>query len=244
VKNARYVAVELADGRKVVADVLLLDPRHDLAILKVNRSVVGNLAPLPLLPAEADPSVRAGIPAVAFGSPLSQTFLMTQGIVSKVEERVLLGDFLIQPGNSGGPLVNLAGQVIGVNTFGEGRTSGAVRVNLLRDILAAPRVASTVHDEPSAELLPTARRGQYPADLLKSKVVTEELDVRSYRLDAGRFTITALTPVLVAKSNVQADLRQAANRYSRRGKKIRTSSTIRSMSPSTTGFETPPHTWI
>jgi S1-C subfamily serine protease len=111
VKNSRYLAAEFPDGFKVTTDVVLLDPRHDLAILKVNRLIVGALKPLKLLPADADDTVKAGIPAVAFGSPLSQTFLMTQGIVSKVEPNVLLGDFLIQPGNSGGPLVNLDGLV-------------------------------------------------------------------------------------------------------------------------------------
>lgn len=221
VRNARYVAVELADGRKVTADVILLDARHDLAILKINRSLVEGLAPLPLLHAEDDSTVRAGVPAVAFGSPLSQTFLMTQGIVSKVEAGVLLGDFLIQPGNSGGPLVNLTGQVIGINTFGEGRTSGAVRVNLLRDNLASAALNPDRLTEPPAELLPTARRGQYPSELLKGKVMNEDFDFRTYTLDGGRFTVTALTPVLVAKSNVQADLRTAANRYARRGKKIK-----------------------
>jgi len=220
-KNSRYLAVEFPDGRKVQTDVVLLDPKHDLAILKVNRTIVSGLKPLLLLPAEKDASVKAGIPAIAFGSPLSQTFLMTQGIVSKVEEDSLLGDFLIQGGNSGGPLVNLDGEVIGVNTFGAGRTSGAVRVHRLRQSLASPALSAASLAEPPAELLPTVGRTVYPTDLLKSKVVSEEFDIRSYRLDGGKFTITARTPVLVGKANVQEDIKQAANRYQRRGKKIK-----------------------
>jgi hypothetical protein len=47
------------------------------------------------------------------------------------------------------------------------------------------------------------------------------LDSKSYTLDAGRFTITAFTPVLLGKAQAQEDLQQAANRYSRRGKKIK-----------------------
>jgi len=104
VHNTKYLAVEFSDGRKVKGEVVVLNPRYDVALIKVNSALTGSLAPLKLLPAESDRSVRAGTSVVAFGSPLSQTFLMTTGIVSKVEEGVLLGDFLIKPGNSGGPL--------------------------------------------------------------------------------------------------------------------------------------------
>jgi hypothetical protein len=221
VRNARYLAVEFPDGRKVTADIVVLDAEHDVAILKVNRSLVGGIAPVPLLPKEKDASVVAGIPVVAFGSPLSQTFLMTQGIVSKVEPGVLLGDFLIQPGNSGGPLVNLEGDVIGINTFAESRISGAVRVNVLRNVLARPDVANYSGAEPDATLLPVPDRDRYPAATLRDRILKEPLDAEVYSLDGGKFTITAITPVLIGKMQVQADLQQAANRYTRRAKKIK-----------------------
>lgn len=166
VTNARYLAVEFADGRKVAADIVVLDARNDLAILKVHPSTVEGIAPVPLLAAERDDTVRAGIPVLAFGSPRSQTFLMTQGIVSKVEPGALLGDFLIQPGNSGGPLVNLSGEVVGINTFLAGGISGAVRVNRVREALALPAVTDFAGPEPDAALLPTPPRERYPTDLL------------------------------------------------------------------------------
>lgn len=221
VTNARYVAVEYADGRKVTADIVLLDARNDLAILKVHPSTLKDLKPVPLLPAEKDGTVRAGIPVVAFGSPLSQTFMMTQGIVSKVEPGVLLGDFLIQPGNSGGPLVSLQGEVIGINTFANGGISGAVRVNRLRDALAHPSVTDFAGPEPDAAELPTAPRERYPTEVLKEKIVADPLEIGNYTLDGGKFTVTAITPVLIGKLHVQADLQQAANRYKRRAKKIK-----------------------
>ena len=220
VRNSRYLAAQFADGRKVRAAAVLLDPRFDVAILQVNPAVVQGLEPLELLPPEHDGQVKAGVEVLAFGSPLSQTFMMTRGIISKVEPDVVLGDFLIQPGNSGGPLVNHRGQVVGINTFGEGRTSGAVRVGRLRDALARPEVRDRAGEPPAADPLPTAPASRYPTELLKQRILREPLDATAYKLDAGKFTITVITPVHVGKAQVQTELQQVANRYNRRGKKV------------------------
>lgn len=220
VRNSRAVAVQFADGRKVAAHVVTLDPRFDVAILKVNKDTLAGLTPLRLLPADRDGEVKPGIPVLAFGSPLSQTFMMTQGIIAKVEEGALLGDFLLQPGNSGGPLVTLKGQVIGINTFAEGGISGAVRVSALRSALESRAVTGYEAADPPASLLPAVPSSRYPIEALKEKIASEPLDSKVYRLDAKKFTITAMTPVLVGKSVVQDDLVQARNRMQRRGKKI------------------------
>ena len=220
VRNSRFLAVQFADGRKVAANVVTLDPRFDVAILKINRQAVGSIKPLALLPAARDGEIRPGTPVLAFGSPLSQTFLMTQGIIAKVEDVVLLGDFLIQSGNSGGPLVTLSGEVVGINTFAEKSISGAVRVTALRNTLASSEVTGYDAPDPSAASLPVVPSERYPTETLKEKIASEPFDARVYRLDAKKFAITAMTPVLVGKSVVQEDLQQARNRMTRRGKKI------------------------
>ena len=220
VANARYLAVQFADGRKVTAELVVLSPRYDLAILKVNSSLVSSLAPLKLLPAERDATVTSGLPVLAFGNPLSQTQMMTQGIVSKVEENSLVGDFLIDHGNSGGPLVNLDGEVVGINTFGLHNIAGAVRVTLLRNLLPhAIEIAGT--DEPSSASLPTLDPRRYPPEVLKSKILSEPLDKEVYRFDGGKFIVAVHTPVEIGKTQIQEDLMQASNRYQRRGKKIK-----------------------
>ena len=81
VRNSRYVAVEFADGRKARTDVIDLDPQHDLALLKVNRTLTRGLKPLALLPSQTTSTVKAGIPRWPWLAP-TQTFLMTQGIVA------------------------------------------------------------------------------------------------------------------------------------------------------------------
>src|SRR2546430_15569248 len=138
IRGSKCLAVQFPDGRKVKAAVVAVNPHYDMAILKVNSEIAAGLQPLAVLPPEKDASIKVGIPVVAIGSPLNQKFLMTQGILSKVDETTVLGDFLLQSGNSGGPLLNLDGEVIGINTFGEANISGAIRLDALREFLSSP----------------------------------------------------------------------------------------------------------
>lgn len=92
VQNTRFLAVQFSDSVLAGAEIVKLSARYDLAVLKVHPSFVEGAPPLKLLSPEKENTLKAGLPVVAFGSPLSQTFLATQGIVSKVEQVALLGD--------------------------------------------------------------------------------------------------------------------------------------------------------
>jgi serine protease Do len=112
----RTVTVVLADGRRLSADVIGFDAEGvDLAALRVyDRS---NLPALRL--ADLD-SVRVGQSVYAIGTPLGEENYnnFTSGAVSRIDERrdIVQHDAVVNPGNSGGPLLNSQGQVIGVNT--------------------------------------------------------------------------------------------------------------------------------
>src|SRR5437867_12936784 len=167
VRGSRYLAIQFPNGRKVKAAIVAVNPHYDMAVLKVNSEVVAGIEPLSLLSEEKDASVKVGIPVVAIGSPLNQKFLMTQGILSKVDETTVLGDFLLQSGNSGGPLLNLQGEVIGNNTFGEANISGAIRIDALRDVLLSPDfIGESIPIEPSGEQLRSGSSMRYPVDVL------------------------------------------------------------------------------
>src|SRR5215510_3486589 len=170
IRNSKYLSVQFPDGRKVNADIIAVNSKYDMALLKVNSALVKDIKPLQLLPADREPEVRVGSPVVALGSPLNQRFLMTQGILSKVDDETLLGDFLLQPGNSGGPLLNIEGQVVGINTFGESSISGAVRIGPLRDLLKTDDIWDSIDIEPEPDLLPTLSTSRYPVDVLNLKV--------------------------------------------------------------------------
>ena len=130
IAGATEIAVTLSDGSEVTAQKLGTSPADDLAIIKVPASEVKGIKPLEL----ADSSkVRPGQLAVAIGSPFRQFNSITVGIVSgtgRGPSSVLLRpipdmiqtDAPLNPGNSGGPLVNLEGKVIGVAS--SVRTSG------------------------------------------------------------------------------------------------------------------------
>ncbi|MDP9796445.1 hypothetical protein J2S43_004957 [Catenuloplanes nepalensis] len=123
VQGASRVTVSGQDGESLDADVIGTDPGMDIAVLRIAPSET--LEPLPM---GKSSTLRVGETVLAVGAPLGLSGSVTSGIVSAVDRRVRLGgegatrqsavqtDASINPGNSGGPLVNSAGEVIGVNT--------------------------------------------------------------------------------------------------------------------------------
>ncbi len=145
IDRARTIVVELADGRKLPAELLSSDAEADLALLKIKGD-----KDFPTLELGDTSDLMIGEPCVAIGNPLGFSHSVSTGIVSAIHrdlkdntEKVLLGDLVqtdaaINPGNSGGPLLNAYGQVIGINTAirGDAQNIGfAIPVNRLYDLI-------------------------------------------------------------------------------------------------------------
>lgn len=118
IDGADEIQIEFFNGDELEAKVIGTDPNTDLALLKVEAD-----GPLPFVPFGDSDTARVGDWVIAIGNPLGQGFSVSAGIVS-ARNRALSGtyddyiqtDAAINRGNSGGPLLNMDGEVIGVNT--------------------------------------------------------------------------------------------------------------------------------
>ncbi len=142
VKGSSYLAIKTSPSEKYLAQLVEYDDTLDIAVLRVHQDAVMNLPVLKLARDSLErPPVLEGERVVAIGSPLMTETIMTSGIVSKVEQGAILSDVSSNPGNSGGPLFDSTGRVIGITTFdvlprkGPG-VSGAVRIYLAKAVLA------------------------------------------------------------------------------------------------------------
>ncbi len=118
IETADEIIIEFFSGKELTASVIGTDPKTDIALLKVDAD-----EPLPFVSFADSDTARVGDWVIAMGNPLGQGFSVSAGIVS-ARNRELSGtyddyiqtDAAINRGNSGGPLFNLDGQVVGVNT--------------------------------------------------------------------------------------------------------------------------------
>ncbi|MFY8101142.1 MAG: trypsin-like peptidase domain-containing protein, partial [Allorhizobium sp.] len=145
IDGADDIKVALADGREFPVKVVLKDDRLDLAVLKFETNEV-----MPTLPIGNSDATEVGDLVLAIGNPFGVGQTVTSGIVSALaRNQVTEGDFgffiqtdaAINPGNSGGALVNMNGELIGINTaiFSRGGGSNgvgfAIPANLVRVFL-------------------------------------------------------------------------------------------------------------
>jgi putative serine protease PepD len=162
VGGSREITVTLADGSEHPATVVGTSPSYDLAVIRVQGA--SGLTPAEL---GESSSLQVGQPVVAIGSPRGLTGTVTSGIVSAFNRTVqvpgedgtavvyngLQTDTPINQGNSGGPLVNLNGQVIGINSAiatGGGESTGNIGLGFAIPIDQARRVAQEIMDTGTA----------------------------------------------------------------------------------------------
>jgi Do/DeqQ family serine protease len=173
IAQAQEIRLQLADGRVTAVTIVGTDPDTDIAILRIN------LKPIPVMPIGRSDELRVGDTVLAIGSPFGLSQTVTHGIVSATGrgqlglttfENFIQTDAAINLGNSGGALINVRGELIGINTAALSSASGiegigfAIPVNLVRGVMqqiirygrvrrgylgVTPRVPVRGQDEPN-----------------------------------------------------------------------------------------------
>ena len=158
--NTTRLRCTLTDGAVYDADVVAHDPLTDLSVLRLRVDPSARSAPLSSARLAVEAAVEVGDPVIALGNPFALSSSVTLGIVSNPRRvftdfsgselsdveleggestgwftRWIQHDALILPGNSGGPLINLAGEVIGINELGGGGIGFAIPARVAAEVL-------------------------------------------------------------------------------------------------------------
>ncbi|TAN38392.1 MAG: PDZ domain-containing protein [Verrucomicrobia bacterium] len=155
--RGKRLICRMYDGEEVESRLVATDPLTDIAIVQLDLSKRKNKAPLHVAQFGDSDQLRVGDVALAMGCPAGVSQSVTKGIISNTqlmlpsmfggagafrEEGEAIGsvvrwighDAVIYPGNSGGPLVNPAGEIIGINEIGLGSLGGAIPSNIAKDV--------------------------------------------------------------------------------------------------------------
>ncbi|MEJ0002445.1 MAG: trypsin-like peptidase domain-containing protein [Pararobbsia sp.] len=147
VDGADEIEVALADGRKTDAKVIGTDPETDLAVLKIN------LTDLPTITLGRMDTTRVGDVVLAIGNPFGVGQTVTMGIISALGrnhlgintfENFIQTDAAINPGNSGGALVDVHGNLLGINTAIYSRSGGSLGIGFAIPVSTARTVLESI----------------------------------------------------------------------------------------------------
>lgn len=146
VRDAKHVTVRLTDRREFDAKVLGADPKTDVAVLKINAKN------LPVVPLGSARDLKVGEWVLAIGSPFGFDNSVTAGVVSAKGRSLpddsfvpfIQTDVAVNPGNSGGPLFNSKGEVVGINSQIYTHTGGYQGLSFAIPIEVATRVQQQI----------------------------------------------------------------------------------------------------
>ena len=213
IDQSNEIRVRFDKYTAVKARVLAVDEERDLAVLQINLAAFPNSRILKIAAKNSpDAAVVEGENVFTIGSPLHQEKILSSGIVSKIEPKAIITNINFNSGNSGAPLFNSIGQVVGISTFmvkdrnaaafasnqmsdeGSG-LSGIVTIDEAADLIAKAKALAATKGLPSAALMPNMPDGAFPIETIKTALKSKDFPLKVYVSDVKNYEIKYMTPI-------------------------------------------------
>jgi S1-C subfamily serine protease len=213
IDQSNDIRVRFDKNVAVKARVLAVDKERDLAVLQVNLSAFPGAHPLDIeKPGAVEKPVLEGERVFTIGSPLFEDKILASGTVSKIESGAIITDITFNPANSGAPLFNSLGRVVGISTFKikdrsgalfagnettaeESGLSGIVAIDQAAEIIAKAQALASTKNLPPIEVMPNMPEGAFPVETIKSALQDRNFPLKQYVSDVKDYQIKFMTPV-------------------------------------------------
>jgi S1-C subfamily serine protease len=203
VGDATSVEVQLSRSIKVAGTVVEADRQRDIAVVRINPTVMASIAPVPLgCPRSNTPPIARGQEIFALAAPLRQNKGWTPGTVSRTDARIIPVDLSLATGGTGGPVFATSGDLVGISTLPDERdeprrgATRVVRIDGACDVVAAAAKKATEAPAPSAAHLPVEPTEPAPVDAFKDAVKRRAGSLLPYHMAASEFDVAFITPIL------------------------------------------------
>jgi hypothetical protein len=198
-ENTGHLRVKFKQNQVVEAVVVENDRDNDIAVLAVNLKNIDSKKVLKMFIPEGEAIALPGEKVLAIGCPADRyraEQTLSEGVVGKLKDNLIFHDAAIEPGSSGGPLVNFDGQVIGINTFSKKGLLGAISIAAAKPLVDSAHQKLGTLPEVSAQLLPDISEIEYPIGMLRRNQPEffKNRKQSAYNFSSSYFDIAVLTP--------------------------------------------------
>jgi S1-C subfamily serine protease len=207
VGDATSVEVQISRSIKVAGTVLEADRQRDVAVIRIDATVMASITPVPLgCPRTGPLPIARGQEIYSIAAPLRQEKSWTWGAVSRVDANTIASELTLASGGTGGPVFTASGDLAGITTLPGEReeprrgATRVVRIERACDVIAAAvkkvNDAGQAAGAPSAARLPVEPMQPAPVAEFKDAVRRRAGSLKPYQMAASDFDVAFMTPIL------------------------------------------------
>ncbi len=203
VGEATSVEVQLSRTIKVAGTVVETDAQRDIAIVRIDPTVMAAMKPVPLgCPRASASPVAREQEIFTLAAPLRQNKGWTPGIVTRTDARIIMADLSLATGGTGGPVFTATGDLVGITALPDERDEPIrgvmriVRIDRACELVAAAAKKAKEAAAPSAAHLPVEPMEPAPVETFKDAVKRRAGSLKPYQIAAADFDVAFITPLL------------------------------------------------